>query len=160
MKCPGCDHSLEKEHYEQIEIERCPNCQGTWLDLKELLHIVENQEKDIPKDLIQSQLTKAFKGIPQEEIDQKRNCPHCHQGLRPVNYNYSSGIIIDQCSQHGIWLDHHELEKIQAHSDYWNQKAKESETKWRDSLSHIKEKEVEVEVSNFKIINTLLSFFN
>ena len=29
------------------------------------------------------------------------------------NYQYSSGIFIDRCEQHGVWLDAGELKKIQ-----------------------------------------------
>ncbi len=34
--------------------------------------------------------------------------------MAPINYDYSSGIILDRCPQgHGLWLDGGELEKVQ-----------------------------------------------
>lgn len=36
MKCPKCGASLKTETIRGIEIDRCPDCQGIWLDQGEL----------------------------------------------------------------------------------------------------------------------------
>ena len=40
MKCVRCRGQLKLESYEGVEIDRCPQCQGVWLDAGELAKIV------------------------------------------------------------------------------------------------------------------------
>ncbi|NIP84120.1 MAG: hypothetical protein GTO03_00580 [Planctomycetales bacterium] len=41
-----------------------------------------------------------------------RNCPVCGDMMQRRNYGRMSGIIIDTCRQHGVWLDLDELPRI------------------------------------------------
>ena len=159
MKCPACEGQLKTKQYEGIEVDQCTQCSGHWLDLKELLHIAQTQEETISQDIVAKTLSQAFSGIPQEEVDTLRKCPHCQKPLRPVNYDYSSGIIIDQCSEHGVWLDQGELDKAQAHSEQWREKAQANEQKWNQTISHVQSNEPDVEVSRFHLINSIIQFF-
>ncbi len=36
MDCPRCKTALRIEDYRGIEVDRCPQCQGMWLDYGEL----------------------------------------------------------------------------------------------------------------------------
>lgn len=36
MKCPKCGHDLEEISYQDVMIDRCPDCKGIWLDHGEL----------------------------------------------------------------------------------------------------------------------------
>ncbi len=36
MKCPKCGADLSVEHFREVEIDRCGECQGVWLDAGEL----------------------------------------------------------------------------------------------------------------------------
>ena len=36
MNCPRCNDELEVENYKGIEVDRCSQCQGMWLDYGEL----------------------------------------------------------------------------------------------------------------------------
>lgn len=36
MRCPKCGGQLAAEHHESIEIDRCADCHGVWLDPGEL----------------------------------------------------------------------------------------------------------------------------
>ena len=36
MHCPKCGQSLYKIEYKGVKIDRCPGCQGVWLDAGEL----------------------------------------------------------------------------------------------------------------------------
>jgi len=36
MHCPKCGMTLRTTEYHGVEVDRCDNCQGTWLDKSEL----------------------------------------------------------------------------------------------------------------------------
>lgn len=36
MKCPKCGHDLDEVNYQDVMIDRCPDCKGVWLDHGEL----------------------------------------------------------------------------------------------------------------------------
>ena len=44
MKCPLCDKGMDKEHYENTEIDICPSCGGVWLDKDELIKVVDTED--------------------------------------------------------------------------------------------------------------------
>ncbi len=133
MNCVRCGSAstLKAENYEGVEIDRCSRCHGVWLDDRELAKIVGKVDKRFPHDLLQKTIQGAFAGITEEEEKSLEHCPKCSAPLHPLNYNYSSGVIIDRCpSGHGIWLDKLELEKIQAHTEEWNKRRVEQNDKW------------------------------
>ena len=41
-----------------------------------------------------------------------RRCPECDQFMLRSNYKRSSGVVLDECRQHGTWLDADELEQV------------------------------------------------
>ncbi len=43
-----------------------------------------------------------------------RACPACREFMTRRNHGGSSGVVVDVCRQHGIWLDHSELERLLA----------------------------------------------
>ena len=77
----------------------------------------------------------------EHELSEK--CPRCAKMLYSVNYAYSSGIIIDKCSEHGVWLDKGELENIQINAEHWKVKANESKGQIKSLLKDVKDKQVQ-----------------
>lgn len=133
MKCPKCRSSLAPVQYEGVEIDRCTKCKGVWVDEGELLTILDREEMPIPESVSKSVIAHAKPGIPKEELQKVENCPKCDGVLRAMNYNYASGIIVDVCpNHHGIWFDTDELEKVQAHYEHWQKRAKEEGQKWAE----------------------------
>ena len=125
MKCPECKSDLRIDHYESVEIDRCDQCEGLWLDDRELMAIVRKKEKQFSASVLADVLSSAFKGLPAAAASTQRACPRCDQLLKHVNHSYSSGIILDTCPQgHGVWLDKHELDKVQAFEEHWDVEAK------------------------------------
>ena len=125
MNCPECNTPtfIHKE-YETEEIDICTNCHGVWLDEGEILSIVKNKVTEFSEQEIKETVTNAFMGIPLSERESIKACPKCAVKMSPVNYSIDSGVIIDKCpSNHGVWLNHHELEKVQQYRDYWQEKS-------------------------------------
>ena len=121
MQCPRCKgDSFVSNRYEHVQVDTCNSCHGVWLDEGEIISIIESKEKKFSQELIRDTVSMSFSGVPQSERDEVLNCPKCNAGMIPVNYVVSSGVIIDRCpNDHGLWLDNHELEKVQAFREYW-----------------------------------------
>jgi Zn-finger nucleic acid-binding protein len=131
MNCPRCTKPLALENYEDVEIDRCETCSGVWLDEGELVKIVQTRGQVISKELVQETFAAAFSGIPDHEVENIVKCPKCQTAMQPVNYDYSSGVILDRCTaNHGVWLDKKELEKVQAHKEEWEKTADAMRPDW------------------------------
>ena len=138
MDCPKCGIPLRMDLYEGVEIDQCSQCGGTWLDEGELTAIVNIQEEKFGPKLIQETLEYAFAGIPHEEIESTVACPICLTDMYPVNYAFSSGVILNRCSKnHGIWLDRNELEKVQIYKEDQARMLKRTEPQWNDLAKSI-----------------------
>lgn len=44
LQCPKCDGTLETINFEDVQIDRCRQCQGVWLDAGELEHLTKREE--------------------------------------------------------------------------------------------------------------------
>ena len=43
MKCPKCGMDLHTVEFKGFKVERCVNCQGTWLDAGEMEQLLEHE---------------------------------------------------------------------------------------------------------------------
>jgi len=111
MQCPRDNAHLGTEKYEgEVLVDRCPSCDGVWLQRRELEAIQDLRERDYSESL---------KGIDSVALSYERarqsartqvECPTCHVELHPEEYAYCSQIIIDRCGKcGGVWLDSGEL---------------------------------------------------
>jgi Zn-finger nucleic acid-binding protein len=165
MKCPRCPQvDLVTESYEGVEIDRCPNCQGTWLDEKELHQIVETHDEKFSREVITYTLNHACAGIPKQERDKHLKCPKCGDEMTALNYNYQSGVIIDRCPKHGVWLDKNELEQIQAYREHWEKEVDKHKDEWSLAVQKVAQDErhrVTIEHKEDDAFHTsFLHFFN
>lgn len=122
MKCPRCAGTLKKTHYEDIEVDQCPSCHGIWLDRGELQPILTNEETVFSEALKAASVAGQTFGMPEAEKLSVEPCPKCSKPMAPMSFSANSGVIIDSCAEHGIWLDAQELEKIQAVHEHWEAK--------------------------------------
>ncbi len=116
--CPGCDD--EHNLYSRILSERkvsvleCETCTGLWLDrtVFEMLEQSAQQKAVLGDTFARLELNKA--GDTQISKGKRfyRPCPICKKFMHRKNYGRGSGVIIDICTQHGIWFDHGELDTI------------------------------------------------
>ncbi len=47
MKCPKCGNDLQTEEYHGIEIDRCPDCHGMWLDAGEAEDLLRREDEGV-----------------------------------------------------------------------------------------------------------------
>lgn len=96
MKCPRDQVELKIEKHHGIEVDRCPDCNGRWLDHDEL----DRLEASVPSTEEQRLATIQYSPRGSELA-----CPTCDKPMMAFNYR-AYDLIIDACEdQHGFWLD-------------------------------------------------------
>jgi Zn-finger nucleic acid-binding protein len=113
--CPRCHISLQTVNVElggKFLIERCPRCLGLFFDPGELEAFLQMAVTGVhaidPQRLNEVQNVKRSGDYPVTYID----CPVCRRLMNRVNLGTRSGVIADQCRQHGMWLDGGELRQV------------------------------------------------
>lgn len=105
--CPKCKGPLEPKRKDEIEIDQCPRCGGLWLDRGEFNILTAEstvyREEKLKEEYRRPVLPDRIEYIP---------CVRCGKLMTRKNYGLISGVIMDECGRHGIWLDRGELEKI------------------------------------------------
>jgi len=44
MKCPKCGATLHTENFHAVQVDRCPDCHGVWLDHGEMDTLVKHED--------------------------------------------------------------------------------------------------------------------
>ena len=107
-QCPRCKVHLQSHIVDGEEYDICGECGGMWLDRDEFHRATRERiayEKVADKgEYLKAPVRGEIEYIP---------CIRCGKLMNRRNFGKISGVIIDRCKQHGVWLDAGELEKIQ-----------------------------------------------
>jgi Zn-finger nucleic acid-binding protein len=113
--CPRCNiplPTIDLEIGEKFLIERCPHCLGLFFDPGELEALLDRSISHVYaidySRLQELQKLKRHQDYPVKYI----KCPVCRKLMNRVNYGAQSGVIIDRCRYHGVWLDGGELRQL------------------------------------------------
>jgi Zn-finger nucleic acid-binding protein len=102
---------MQAEVYEGVNVDRCPQCRGVWLDDRELRTIISHREQHFTPEQIEAVKAELQAHHTGAESESQLPCPKCQKVMTKVE---SSGVLIDRCPQRdGVWLDNGELEKLQ-----------------------------------------------
>ncbi len=99
MNCPKCAFLMNKVTFETIEVDRCPNCHGIWLDQfeKENLKALQGAESVDVGD--------AEKGAQYSQVDEI-DCPVCHTQMTRMVDVKQSHIWYESCPVcYGVFFD-------------------------------------------------------
>lgn len=110
--CPDCQLPMETIHLGEngsFAVERCPSCFGIFFDPGEVQAFLEATVAPV-FDVNYQQIV----NINRERADLARpvryvKCPDCGKFMNRVNFGATSGVVVDQCKAHGVWLDNGEL---------------------------------------------------
>jgi Zn-finger nucleic acid-binding protein len=105
--CPRCNVSLEIHCRDSEEYDLCPRCGGLWLDSDEFRKATRPSEVYREEDFREN-----FLRGPAKDPSGYIPCVRCGKLMNRKNFGRISGVIIDECGRHGVWLDSGELEKI------------------------------------------------
>jgi len=110
--CPHCDTPLQTVKLAldgAFYIERCKGCYGLFFDPGEIETLLENSVSNVFDINL-----KLIKNINRDRYKKNQKvkyvkCPVCRILMNRVNFGQRSGVIIDQCKKHGIWVDSGEI---------------------------------------------------
>ncbi len=118
LPCPACGEAeplssrvLDEPGFNALE---CNHCAGLWLDGDTFLALESRMAETGASD-ISGAWRELGKDLPRRhggEHNFYRKCPECRVVMHRRNYGPGSGIVIDQCHQHGFWFDERELAVI------------------------------------------------
>ena len=120
FKCPDCEISLDPlilestngTKREQLKVRRCSGCNGLFIErdiLDKILETKVRQPSEIDYHLLANlensnrSLVKGWKYRP---------CPACGTLMNRKLHGKRSGVIVDCCRDHGLWLDAGELRQL------------------------------------------------
>ena len=104
--CPNCKKPMVVLELEGVEVDRCLQCGGTWLDAGELELVLRlagaAAEKVVP-----------FLESGAGGVRGSRRCPRCRRKLRVFKAGKDKNVELDRCPRgHGLWFDASELEAV------------------------------------------------
>lgn len=113
--CPRCTISLRTIDLKingRFLIERCDECLGLFFDPGELEALLEATVSNV-FDINRSKLDAINKHMnPAADPVSYIKCPVCSKLMNRVNFGTKSGVIVDRCRDHGVWLDGGELRHL------------------------------------------------
>ena len=128
LACPRCsgDKLLSSRHIEHndLNILECNVCAGIWLEddvffeleqraiLLSASGVTEHHKKVAAQVKNNTSNKDQIRRVRADDQNLYRKCPHCETMMHRRNYGPGSGIILDQCHQHGFWFDREELDLI------------------------------------------------
>ncbi len=106
-QCPLCKCELVQEQYQDEIVNRCPDCNGLWLNKNTFDKLTSERhvltDASIPYEYVKGPLENRVQYLP---------CPSCNKPMVRENFRSISGVIIDKCGDHGVWFDADELERV------------------------------------------------
>ena len=113
--CPRCNVRLKTIDLKlngRFLIERCDDCLGLFFDPGELEALLEATVTNVftinegRMDNINTTMRAKDYGLSYIK------CPVCSQLMNRVNFGAKSGVVVDRCRDHGVWLDGGELRHL------------------------------------------------
>jgi len=109
LQCPRCQLSLAGVTAGTIALTNCAQCGGVFVAAATFQTICVDPQAQA--DVL------ALNQPPTAPIDphvKYLKCPQCLAMMNRCNFAHRSGVIVDICKPHGIWVDHDGLRQIVA----------------------------------------------
>jgi Zn-finger nucleic acid-binding protein len=107
--CPRCSEALTAVEVAKMPLEECMRCGGLWVDVATFDRICADSEAQAAASGMQ--LPPAPAGMRDAKVHYLK-CPQCQNLMNRKNYAEHSGIILNVCRAHGVWLDRDEIREI------------------------------------------------
>jgi Zn-finger nucleic acid-binding protein len=133
MNCPKDQSELKMEKLQDVEVDRCPTCQGIWLDYEELDTIEDRVMTD----------DHAKGTMMWNPTQTELRCPTCGEKMNTFDYRLEK-LHIEVCPKgHGFWLDHGEEQRVvKAMEDRiaGQERSRKAESEWAGFLGKMRKK--------------------
>ncbi|MEM6995459.1 MAG: zf-TFIIB domain-containing protein [Myxococcota bacterium] len=112
LACPACEGGLVLHYARGAQIHRCQQCGAFWLSHGDIESMVEpGEQASAGVDDIRRRVAASHPGLG--DPVRYRGCPSCSVPMNRRNFADVSGVIVDECPRHGIFLDPGEFEAIE-----------------------------------------------
>lgn len=110
LPCPRCAETMTALTLGDSDVRECGACGGLWLDAPTLQRLCDAREQHTAiTGMLAGRVPTA--GVPADTV-RYVPCPACHKLMNRINFARTSGVIMDVCKPHGVWLDRGELERV------------------------------------------------
>lgn len=119
LRCPDGHGPLEtldlpqaSNAEEPVQLGRCPQCLGLFLPVGGVERLMD--QAVAPVWSVNLQLLASLADTPRAEDAplRYRPCPSCGDLMHRSLYGKRSGVVVDRCRDHGLWLDAGELRQL------------------------------------------------
>lgn len=114
LPCPGCEGTLGVIEFDTdppIRIERCESCLGHFFNPGELEALLEQKTNPLVW-LDRQRLHEISENFGWNHEVVYLQCPMCRERMSHVNFGGESGVILDRCGAHGVWVEGGELRRL------------------------------------------------
>jgi Zn-finger nucleic acid-binding protein len=114
--CPGCREEMRAVRVGASTFRECPGCGGVWMHGDAFERMCADREQQAGIRSYVFSLTRPD-GTGRSAAVRYIPCPRCNRIMNRLNFARRSGVILDVCKAHGVWLDHGELGRLVAFID-------------------------------------------
>lgn len=112
--CPRCAGSLRQRELAGAAIVECAACGGLWLTQARFDEFCASSEARETVGVALGHLARPGQVNQADAQVRYLPCIACGEFMMRRNFASVSGVILDVCRKHGVWLDHSELERVLA----------------------------------------------
>jgi Zn-finger nucleic acid-binding protein len=105
LDCPRCNKALNRTPLGCL----CSDCEGCWFGFDQFDKVLRLSDLQLETSEIEPTLAFDKPGV---SLEHHIKCPDCGLRMKRHVYMVDSGVVVDMCRDHGMWLDDGELTKI------------------------------------------------
>lgn len=110
LKCPRCREDMQALRLGSVTARECAQCGGLWLDPESLQALANAREESA--GVVSALAARVPLDTTPPDVVRYVPCPRCDKLMNRSNFARSSGVILDVCKAHGVWLDRGELQRV------------------------------------------------
>jgi Zn-finger nucleic acid-binding protein len=110
LACPRCREEMQALRLGSITARECAQCGGLWLDPVSLQRLADAREES--SGVVSTLAARVPLVAATPDVVRYIPCPRCGKLMNRSNFARSSGVILDVCRTHGVWLDRGELQRV------------------------------------------------
>ena len=110
LSCPRCREPMQRLRLGGTDARECSECGGLWLDPESLQQLANAREESAGVVSVLS--ARIPRGATPPDVVRYVPCPRCEKLMNRTNFAHSSGVVLDVCKSHGVWLDRGELQRV------------------------------------------------
>ena len=110
LKCPRCREEMQALRLGSVTAHECAQCGGLWLDPESLQNLANAREESA--GVVSALAARVPRDTAPPDVVRYIPCPRCEKLMNRSNFARSSGVILDVCKSHGVWLDRGELQRV------------------------------------------------